>query len=155
MRRIMGKAAWVVGLLATFASTASAQATDSFALDQFTPAPAGDRFFGVQGEDADHITPRFMLLADYAYRPLVLYRANGDDSVGSVVSDQLFLHAGVALGLWDFLSVSADLPVALATAGKSPSSGGVTFNSPSGAALGDLRLGARLRFVGQATSAFQ
>ena len=156
MRRSTGKAVCAAGLLATFAGAASAQTKDTFALDQFNPAPAGDRFFGVQGDDAGgHVNPRLMLLGDYAYRPLVLYRNNGDSSVGSVVSDQLFAHLGLGLGLWDIFSISADLPIALVTHGNSPALDGLSFGSPSGAALGDLRLGARLRFVGAADSAFQ
>ncbi len=96
-----------------------------------------------------------MLLGEYAYRPLVLYRRDGDDRVGNVVSDQLFLHLGGALGLWKIFSLSVDLPLAVVNEGGSPASGGQAFTSPSGASLGDLRLGARLRFVGDPDSALQ
>ena len=136
------------------AAVASAQAQERFALDQFDPAPAGDRFFGVQGGDpGGHVNPRVMLLGEYAYRPLVLFRNDGDERVASVVSDQLFAHLSVGLGLWKDLSLSANLPLALVTAGDSPSAGGLAFSSPSGAALGDLRLAARYRLVGTATGA--
>lgn len=137
-------------------SVASAQTQERFSLDQFDPAPAGDRFFGVQGGDpAGHVNPRAMLLGEYAYRPLVLYRNDGDDRVASVVSDQLFAHLGLGLALWQDLSVSANLPLALVTAGDSPAAGGLAFKSPSGAALGDLRLGARFRLFGTATDPVQ
>jgi OmpA-OmpF porin, OOP family len=96
-----------------------------------------------------------MLLGEYAYRPLVLYRNDGDDRIGNVVSDQMFLHLGVALGLWERLSINVDLPIAVVNEGGSPANGGTTFASPSGASLGDLRLGARLRFVGEPDSAVQ
>jgi outer membrane protein OmpA-like peptidoglycan-associated protein len=96
-----------------------------------------------------------MLLGEYAYRPLVLYRDDGDDRVGNVVSDQMFLHLGAALGLWDIFSLSFDLPIAVVNEGGSPSTGAQRFASPNGASLGDLRLGARLRFVGEPESAFQ
>jgi len=143
--------AWVA-----FAPAASAQSQEHFALDQFDPAPAGDRFFGVQGGDpGGHVNPRVMLLGEYAYRPLVLYRNGGDDRVASVVSDQLFAHLSVGLGLWQDFSVSANLPLALVTAGDSPAAGGLAFSSPSGAALGDLRLSARYRLLGAATDAAQ
>lgn len=138
------------------ATVASAQSQERFALDQFEPAPAGDRFFGVQGGDpGGHVNPRLMLLGEYAYRPLVLFRNDGDDRVASVVSDQLFAHLSVGLGLWKDLSISANLPLAIVTTGDSPSAGGLAFNSPSGAALGDLRLAARYRFLGSATDAAQ
>ena len=139
-----------------YSGAASAQSQQRFALDQFEPAPAGDRFFGVQGGDpGGHANPRVMLLGEYAYRPLVLFRNDGDDRVASVVSDQLFAHLSVGLGLWKDLSVSANLPLALVTAGDSPNAGGLAFSSPSGAALGDLRLAARYRLVGTATGAAQ
>lgn len=96
-----------------------------------------------------------MLLGEYAYRPLVLYENDGEDRVGSVVSDQLFLHLGGTIALWQRFSLSADLPLALVNEGSSPSSGAQAFTSPNGAALGDLRLGARLRFLGAPDSAFQ
>jgi outer membrane protein OmpA-like peptidoglycan-associated protein len=144
------------GACLTYSQAAAAQTQKRFSLDQFDPAPAGDRFFGVQGGDpGGHVNPRAMLLGEYAYRPLVLYRNDGDDRVASVVSDQLFAHLGIGLGLWQNLSISANLPVALLTAGDSPSSGGLAFKSPSGAALGDLRLGARYRLVGSADGPVQ
>jgi len=61
-------------LIAVLAIGATTHAQIS--LDRFQPAPAGDRFFGVQGGDpGGELSPRLMLLGDYAYKPLVLYRA--------------------------------------------------------------------------------
>lgn len=154
--RFSGSIVLVGSACAAYASPAFAQSQERFALDQFEPAPAGDRFFGVQGGDpGGHVNPRAMLLGEYAYRPLVLYRNDGDDRVASVVSDQLFAHVGVGLGLWQNLSVSLNLPIALLTSGDSPSAGGLAFSSPSGAALGDLRLGARYRLLGTASGPVQ
>jgi OOP family OmpA-OmpF porin len=150
-RRTTIWALWTVGLWA-FAATASAQTQRGFGLDQFQPAPAGDRFFAVQGDDlGGHLKPRLMLLGEYAYRPLVLYQNPGDHELGAVVSDQLFVHLGAAVGLWHHLIVSADFPLALVSQGQSPSTPTAgTFSSPSGAAVGDLRFGARVRVVGNA-----
>ncbi len=137
------------GGVALLSSNAAAQTQQRFSLDQFDPAVAGDRFFGVEGGgQGGHTAPRVMLLGEYAYRPLVLYRNDGDDTVGPVVSDQLFAHLGVSLGLWDRLTLSLNLPFALISTGDSPAVDGLSFASPSGAALGDLRLGARLRLLG-------
>ncbi len=130
--------------------------TSGFALDRFEATPAGDRFFGVPGADpAGHGSLRAALVGDYAYRPLVLYRDDGDSKVGSIVSDQLFLHAGLSVALWDRLSVSVNAPFALITSGDSPSAGGVQVSSPSGAAMGDVRAGARLRLLGAPRGAAQ
>lgn len=139
-------------LVASFA-TLPVQAADGFALDQFQPAPAGDRFFGVQGGDpGGHLSPRLMVLGDYAYRPLVLYRQPGDQKLGDIVSNQLVLHLSAGLVLWDRLSIFANMPLVLATNGENPISGTQSFPSPSGAAAGDLRLGMRVRLVGEAQS---
>jgi hypothetical protein len=136
------------------AGAASAQTGDGFSLDRFQPSPAGDRFFGVQGDDpGGHGHLRLMLLGDYAWRPLVMYANDGADRVGNVVSHQLFGHAAASLALFESLVVSFDVPVALVTEGDSPQAGALAIASPSGAAFGDIRLGARYTFVGQPRSA--
>jgi OOP family OmpA-OmpF porin len=138
-------------LSASRSAEAQTAALQPFSLDRFDPAPAGDRFFGVPGADpGGETTLRAMLLADYAYRPLVLYRNDGDESAGSIVKNQLFLHGGVSLGLFDRLNLSLNVPVALVNSGDSPVAGGIAPPSPSGAALGDLRVSARVRLVGRA-----
>ena len=122
----------------------------SFSLDRFQPAPAGDRFFGVQGGDpGGHLSPRFMLLGDYAYKPLVLYRASDNQAIGNLVSNQLIVHAAAGIALWDRLWVFANMPLALYTGGQSPSVDQMTINSPSGVAAGDLRAGMRVRLLGE------
>jgi len=133
---------------------ALAQQQGGFTLDQFQPAPAGDRFFGVQGGDpGGHLVPRLMLLGDYAYQPLVLYRGTGEQAVGNVVSNQAILHIAASIALWNRLSISADMPLALLNNGDNPSGGGQPLSSPSGVAAGDLRAGLRLRLVGEPDSA--
>jgi OOP family OmpA-OmpF porin len=155
MRRLV-IALSVLTALGGHVDTAAAQTVEPFALDRYEPTPAGDRFFAVPGADpAGHGTFRAGLVLDYAYRPLVVYRNDGEEDIGSLVSDQLFLHAGVGVGLWDRLQLSLNAPFALVTSGDSPTTGGVQIASPSGAALGDLRLGARVRAVGAARGPVQ
>ena len=52
-----------------------------------------------------------MLLGDYAYKPLVLYRASDNQAVGNVVSNQLIVHAAAGIALWDRLWIFADMPL--------------------------------------------
>ena len=138
---------------ALFGSLAQAQQLKDFALDRFQPAPAGDRFFGVEGDDpGGHLEPRLMLLGDSAYRPLELYQRNNDQRIGSIVSHQLFLHLAAGISLWDRVLVSANLPIALVNSGNSQNVAGVPIDAPSGAAVGDLRAGLRLRLLGEARS---
>ena len=137
------------------ANAAAAQTQTGFALDRFLPAPAGDRFFGVQGGDAGgHGDLRLMVLGEYAWRPLVVYAPGGDQRLGDVVAHQLFIHPAVSVSFWDRLSLSVDVPIAVLTHGNSPIINNVQFSSPSGQALGDIRGGLRLRIVGGAHDAF-
>jgi outer membrane protein OmpA-like peptidoglycan-associated protein len=87
-----------------------------------------------------------MLLGDYAYKPLVLYRASNDQEIGALVKTQLVLHIAAGISLWDRLWVSANIPLALVTSGEDIN--GVA-NAPSGAAAGDLRAGLRVRLLGE------
>jgi outer membrane protein OmpA-like peptidoglycan-associated protein len=143
--------------LAAAAPAVAQQQTQSLALDRFNPAPAGDRMFGVQSPYvAGEMTPHVMLLVDYAHNPLVLKRVSNDSSLGAVVKNQLFFHLDGGLALWNRLYVNLDVPVALANSGDSPNpTGAAPFTSPSSAAFGDLRLGARVRLWGDYFDPFQ
>ena len=129
----------------------STLAQGGLSLERFQPSLPGDRFFGVEGADpGGHLLPRLMLLGDYAYRPLTLYREPNDERVGDLVKNQLVLHVAAGLTLWDRLLVAADMPLTLISKGEDLSADGIT--SASGAAAGDLRLSARVRFLGDARS---
>ena len=122
-------------------------------LERFQPAPAGDPLFGTPSPWIEgHLTPRAVALVDFAYRPLSV---QDGDTRRPVVAQQTFLHAGASLALFDRLVVSLDMPFALAQSGDSPTVAGVSFASPDGAALGDLRLGARVKLVGGLKEPFQ
>jgi outer membrane protein OmpA-like peptidoglycan-associated protein len=154
---------WLLGAVAgmaaaTGASEALAQEQAPLALNRFHPAPAGDRMFGVQSPFvAGEMTPHLMLLLDYAHNPLVLRRTADSSDIGAVVENQLFLHANATFALWNRLAINVDLPIALAQSGDNPDPAGTTlvFTSPSSAQLGDLRIGLRLRLVGEYFDPFQ
>src|SRR5262249_37626042 len=123
---------------------------------RYEPTPAGDRFFAVPGADpGGNVSLRAGLVGDYAHHPLVLATKNGDEQVGIIVGDQLFVHAGLSLSLWDRLVLSVNQPFALLVSGDSPSFDTFSVNSPKGAAVGDLRGGVRLRLLGEARGPVQ
>ncbi len=144
--------------LGAWSVDAEAQATaETTAVDlpKFNPSPAGDRFFGVPSPyAAGEATFHANALLDYAREPLVLVRDEGDD-VGAIVSDQMFLHIGLNFSIINRFAVSADMPFAVLSSGDAPAGGGLNFAEPSGAAIGDLRLGLRVRIVGEYFDAFQ
>ena len=100
-------------------------------------------------------TLHLMLLGDYAHNPLVLTREGSDENLGAIVGHQLFLHLNSSLTLWDRLHVNVDLPLAVLQQGDSPAAEGLSFRSPSDAQLGDLRVGLRLRLLGDYFDPFQ
>jgi OmpA-OmpF porin, OOP family len=142
----------LVGSAAFSARSARAQevndeAQTSIALDQFDPAPPGDAFFGLPSPFArGKVVPRAYVMVDYADQPL---RISGAGANGAVVASQMFLHLGASLAILDRGLLSISLPVAVLQSGDSLSVGGATVIAPSSAALGDLRIGARVRLAGE------
>ncbi|MFS8071462.1 MAG: OmpA family protein, partial [Byssovorax sp.] len=135
------------------ATPARAQSPGGIALNQLDPTPAGDTFFAVPSPFASgHLVPRAFAMFDYAASPLTV---STGATTSSVVSSQGFLHIGASLALFDRLLLSAALPVAVVQSGDSPTIDGVTLASPSSAAVGDLRLGARVRMLGEDDTPFQ
>lgn len=126
---------------------------EGLALSRFDPAPAGDRFFGVQSPfAAGEATPHLMILGDYANNPLVLRSTDDDANLGAVVGGQLLLHLNGSFALFNRLNLNIDVPVAVMQSGDSPRE---AFASPSGAQFGDLRAGVRYRILGEYHDAFQ
>ncbi|WP_437676770.1 OmpA family protein [Sorangium sp. So ce131] len=161
-RWICGAAA--LAAAAAWSAPASAQeagAAQGLALNRFNPAPAGDRMLSVPSPYA--ASPRqdgsptlhLMLLGDYAHNPLVLTRESTDENLGAIVGHQLFLHLNGSFTVWDRLHLNVDVPLAVLQEGDSPAEEGLSFASPSGAALGDVRVGLRLRLLGDYFDPFQ
>ncbi|NUP07929.1 MAG: OmpA family protein [Polyangiaceae bacterium] len=150
-----------VGLTgALCAGEAFAQETETRQVDlpKFNPAPAGDRFFGVPSPyAAGDMTFHAMVMLDYAREPLVLVRESDDETedLGAVVSDQMFIHVGLNFSILSRIAISASMPFAVLSQGDAPSGGTVAFAEPEGAAVGDLRLGARFRLFGEYHDPFQ
>lgn len=155
-RRLQAGAA--AALLLTMASASGAQesaGSPNLALSRFHPSQAGDRLFGVQSPFvAGHLTPHAVLMADYAHNPLVVRNGDGT-AIGSIVGSQMFVHLNASFALWNRLQLNVNLPLALLQSGTSPQGDGRTFPSPSGFALGDIRVGGRLRLLGNYYDAFQ
>ncbi len=130
--------------------TAEAQQATGFGINRFEPSERGSDWFVLESLDLrGHGRPAIGLVAEYQYRPLVIY--NGDGSVRSaLVSDVLVLHPGASVVLWDRLRLGFNLPIQAYATGDSGTLSGVTYRAPSNAqALGDLRLGADVRLFGE------
>ncbi len=125
-------------------------------LPKYNPSVAGDRFFGVPSPyAAGEVTFHAAATLDYAREPLVLVREANDEDLGGVVSDQMFVHIGLNFSIIERFSINASMPFAVLSSGDAPAGGGLQFQEPSGAAVGDLRLGLRARIFGEYHDPFQ
>jgi OmpA-OmpF porin, OOP family len=160
MKNLMKRSLSCLALGIALGWTPSILAADDLSLDRFQPSLPGDRFFGVEGADpGGHALPRITLLGDYAYRPLTLYRDPNNTKVGDVVANQLVGHLSLGVSLWDRLVLAVNVPVTLFTNGNTfsvtgPDGSEYAFAPPKGMALGDIRVSARGRLLGEARSAF-
>jgi len=95
------------------------------------------------------LRPSIGVVGDWAYKPLVLNDASGNER-DAVVQNQFFVHAGASLVLWDRVRASLSLPILAFTNGTTAAANGETLAKPSSsAAIGDLRIGADVRLFGE------
>jgi outer membrane protein OmpA-like peptidoglycan-associated protein len=141
----------IVVACALVASPALAQSTASsgFAVNRFEPSGGGSEWFSLESLDfRGHLRPAAGLVADLAIDPVVIYDANGH-RVTSLVSHQGTAHADLALVLWGRLRLDLNAPVVFWHDGTSGAVNGVSYASPTGEILGDVRAGADVRLFGQ------
>ena len=128
-------------------SVAQAQ-TAGFALDRYDPAEhGGDWFAGDSLDLHGHLRPALGLTLDWAHDPLVVYDASGDQTA-AIVENQLYAHLGGGIRLWDRVRFAANLPIALWQSGETGTLDGEMLSSTNDTALGDLRLAADVRLLG-------
>ena len=137
------------------ATSVSAQTASGFSLDRFNPSERGSEWFALDSLDLrGHLRPAIGVVGELADSPLVLYNADG--SVRSKpVQYQLVLHPGASLVLWDRLRVGFDLPIAAYESGNSGTVSGVNYPGVGSAGVGDLRLGADVRLLGEYGDVFR
>lgn len=139
-----------VSLLVLFTLQGRAHAQEvGFALNRFDPAEHGSNWFA--GESLDlrgSVRPSLGLTLDWAYKPLVIYDANGNE-VAAIVESQLNAHVGGALILFDRLRLGLSLPVTVVQRGEDGMLGGTTFQGVEGSGIGDVRVGLDLRLLGE------
>jgi outer membrane protein OmpA-like peptidoglycan-associated protein len=141
-------------LLGSTEESHAQQSASGIALNRFNPSERGSDWFALDSLDLrGEVRPAIGVVGDYGYRPLVLY--NPDGTVASaIIRDQLVVHVGAALTLWERIRIAADLPVAAWQDGTGATLGGVTYSPVSSAAIGDTRLALDLRLIGTYTGPF-
>lgn len=144
------KASTALGVLAltlTLSGRAHAQ-TGGFALDRFDPSERGSDWFSADSLDLRG-NRRWSagLVGDYAFKPLVIYDADGSEQT-AVVSHQFFAHLGGTFTLVDRVRFGVNLPIAFYQAGSGGDAQGGTYQSTNDNTLGDLRVSADARVFG-------
>lgn len=142
-RSLVARAALLLGLVG---STALAQNNSGFAIDRYEPSERGSEWFSNESLDLrGHLRPAVGLTLDWGYRPLVLYRDDGDEAI---IEHQLFGHLGGSFVLYDRLRLGLNVPLALYQAGTSGTVSNTSFSSDNSTTIGDVRLGADVRLLG-------
>ena len=133
----------------TLLCASTALAEGGFALDRYEPSERGSDWFANESLDLRG-NGRLALgaVGDYAYKPLVFYDANGDEQA-AVVEHQLFVHLGGAIVLFDRLRLGANLPLLAYSKGDSLDVANSSFSTSDKASVGDPRLTADVRVLGE------
>jgi OOP family OmpA-OmpF porin len=139
-----------------FAPSADAQSAKGFSLDDYSPAERGSDWFANESLDLrGHLRPAAGFTLDYANTPLGVYSSGGSRQV-SLVDNQFYAHVGGALTLFDRLRFGVSLPILLTQGGTSATLPSGTAAAPTqSAGVGDLRIGADVRLLGQFRDPFQ
>lgn len=135
-----------LGLL--FASGQSLAQNTGFSLDRYEPSERGSDWFANESLDLrGNMRPALGIVGDWAYKPLVLYK--DDEEYANIVEHQIFVHVGGALVMFDRLRLGANLPLLVYQKGESGTTAQSSFSTEESATVGDARLGADVRIVGE------
>lgn len=144
--------------LSAWGSIASAQTTRAgYAQSSFEPSERGSDWFANESLDLRG-NGRFAvgIVGDYSYRSLVADYNRDNNIAHSTVRNQLTLNAGATVNLFDRLRLGASVPVQVFADGHTAVINGVGYLAPQHeASLGDIRVSADLRVVGEYTDPFQ
>jgi outer membrane protein OmpA-like peptidoglycan-associated protein len=121
-------------------SSAFAQSGVGVLANRFDPSEKGSDWFENESLDyRSNLRPAFGVVVDYAKDPVVLRNSDGSSN-SSLISDMLYLHVGASIALWERLRLGFELPLELAETGNTVTLASGIYKSPSGSAVGDLRL---------------
>lgn len=142
-----------IAVLLSLSATSRAQTSEGFAVNRFEPSERGSEWFAADSLD---FRPEGLsatgVVMDWGHRPLV-FRAD-DGTTTPLIADQVYAHAGASFVFWHRLRLSTSLPLAMHQTGQTVVVDGVTYPEPQRTAVGDLRLSADYRLLGNYREAF-
>src|SRR5688572_27821788 len=127
--RQLASSLFAATLVTSASQAALAQNVEGFSVSRFDPSERGSDWFVLDSLDLrGHLRPAVGVVADWGYKPLVLYNADGDEQT-AIVKHQVMLHVGGSFILFDSLRVALDMPFAI-TSGSSGTLGTLVYNEP-------------------------
>lgn len=143
----------IIAAVVLTSTSARAQSQSGFAVNRFEPAERGSQFFVVDTLDIRSGAHAAGAMLDYAYKPLVIYDAEGDERA-ALVRHQTFLHLGGSVTLFERLRLAINVPLAIYQDGEPAFVRGKQLGAANAPAFGDLRLAADVRLVGAHAAPF-
>jgi hypothetical protein len=135
--------------VALAASAAHAQSAQGFGVNLYSPSERGAEWFALDSlQLRGNLATTIGLVADYSSRTLSLYNAQGREQ-SVLVGSQTYGYLGANMVLWDRLRVGLMLPVDLYQTGHDFDFEGTHYAVQRSLGLGDVRVSAQVRLVGE------
>jgi hypothetical protein len=171
IRLLANVAVCYASFFTALSSSAQNIPNERFSANRFTPAPGAGNYAMVDGAVVGgHLVPTAGLFIDYAHRPFVIFTAScagGDsdecevvESERDIVSYQLTFSPMATLALWQRLQIGLVVPL-VATSGDDFTASTpnlpdryVDIRGGKAFGMGDPRLSAKVRLVGEGSEGF-
>jgi OmpA-OmpF porin, OOP family len=139
----------------TTAAAAFAQSVPGFAVDRFNPSERGSEWFALDSLDMrGNARPAIGVVGELALKPLAIPQQGPDGTHLTVLNHQFYTHLGASMVLGDRVRIGLNVPLLLSQSGQSGTAFNQQYTGPNKAALGDVRMSADVRLVGQYGDAF-
>lgn len=141
----------LAGAVSASSPRAHAQAApEGFVVNRLEPSEAGSDWITQDSLDfRGRLRPAVRALGDWQYRPLATYTPEGDLR-RSIVRNQIAVHAGASVVLFERLRLAASLPLVAYADGHGAVLNDVFYTSPAhDQSVGDLRLALDARIFGE------
>ncbi len=157
-KRCASLLAGLISFAALFGSVRNARAQQTasgFALNRYEAAPRGSDWLAADSLSFEgHLTLALGGVWEASLNPLVAYDDDGTE-LGSVVESQIYTHASGNIALWNLLRLGVTIPTRWFSNGTAQTLNGLEYHAKQGLALGDIRLAADTRLLGEASGPFR
>ena len=143
-----------IALLSVAHGASAAPTAAGFALDRFEPAERGSDWFildSLNYRKGANLAVGATVDSGYNIQRLT---ARGDAEATKLITNQTYVHVGLAYTVVERLRFAINVPIAINNRGNDKLWGGQIYKQPDAGGIGDIRLAADVRLVGQYGDAF-